>query len=241
MRRAVGIGRLRKQQEDRQALSQRGSELTQLEINKLQQQLKQMKHNLEEFVTHHNKEIRSNPTLRQQIQRLCQLLGVDPLASRKGYMAELLGVGDFYCELGIQIIDICVGTRLLNGGLIDMEELRQRLVRRRLKTSDHIVRDDIKRAIQQLGPLGGGYQIVEFGDRQMVQSVAREMNPDITTVLTLAQHTSKFTLADIRVAWPGWDAHRINNCVQEMLQAGVVWVEDDYERVYWVPSFFLCK
>ncbi|KAJ2616578.1 ESCRT II complex subunit Dot2, partial [Coemansia sp. RSA 1694] len=58
-----------------------------------------MKSNLEDFVRIHQKEIRSDPVFRVQVQRMCQLIGVDPLASRKGYMAELLGVGDFYCEL----------------------------------------------------------------------------------------------------------------------------------------------
>jgi ESCRT-II complex subunit VPS22 len=34
---------------------------------------------------------------------MCSAVGVDPLASQKGFWAELLGFGDFYYELGVQI------------------------------------------------------------------------------------------------------------------------------------------
>lgn len=34
----------------------------------------------------------------------------------KGFWAEMLGVGDFYYELGVQIIEICLATSHRNGG-----------------------------------------------------------------------------------------------------------------------------
>ena len=37
---------------------------------------------------------------------MCSKIGVDPLASNKGFWAEMLGVGDFYYELGVQIIEV---------------------------------------------------------------------------------------------------------------------------------------
>lgn len=45
-------------------------------------------------------------------------LRVDPLASNKGFWAEVLGVGDFYYELAVQIVEICLATRSVNGGLM---------------------------------------------------------------------------------------------------------------------------
>ncbi|KAJ2522760.1 ESCRT II complex subunit Dot2 [Coemansia sp. RSA 1939] len=239
MRKAVGIGGLRRKEAERLALSRKGNELSQREIEKLQEQITVMKSNLEDFVREHQKEIRSDPVFRGKVQRMCQLIGVDPLVSRKGYMAELLGVGDFYCELGIQIIDICVATRSVNGGLIDLDDLKQRLIRKRIKGGEPIVEDDIKRAISQLKPLKGGYKIIVFGNRKMVQSVSREMNPDNSTVLALAQYTCKFTVEDVRVGF-GWDMDRIRSCVDDMLRSGIIWI-DDYDAVqpeYWVPAFF---
>ena len=45
-------------------------------------------------------DIRKNPEFRAQFHAMCARCGVDPLASNKGFWAELLGIGDFYYELG---------------------------------------------------------------------------------------------------------------------------------------------
>lgn len=45
-------------------------------------------------------DIRKNPAFRAQFHEMCAKVGVDPLASNKGFWAELLGIGDFYYELG---------------------------------------------------------------------------------------------------------------------------------------------
>ena len=37
--------------------------------------------------------------------------------------SELLGLGDFYYELGVQIVEACLATRSYNGGLIPLDEL----------------------------------------------------------------------------------------------------------------------
>ncbi len=44
---------------------------------------------------------------------MCSKIGVDPLASNKGFWSELLDVGDFYYELGVQIIEIGILTRFV--------------------------------------------------------------------------------------------------------------------------------
>ena len=46
-------------------------------------------------------DIRKNPTFRSQFHEMCAKVGVDPLASNKGFWAELLGIGDFYYEIGM--------------------------------------------------------------------------------------------------------------------------------------------
>ena len=45
-------------------------------------------------------DIHKNPTCSSQFHEMCAKVGVDPLASYKGFWAELLGIGDFYYELG---------------------------------------------------------------------------------------------------------------------------------------------
>ena len=69
----------------------------------------------------------SNPT-----QEMCASIGVDPLASSKGFWSEMLGVGDFYYELGVQIIEVCMANSHKTGGLMELEDLRRRVARSRM-------------------------------------------------------------------------------------------------------------
>lgn len=55
----------------------------------------------------------------------------DERVATKGFWSELLGVGDFYYELAVQIIEICLRTRPQNGGIIAMDDLLNLLRLRR--------------------------------------------------------------------------------------------------------------
>lgn len=47
------------------------------------------------------------------------------MTATKGFWSDLLGIGDFYYELGIQVAECCLRTRDRNGGLIDLKELKR--------------------------------------------------------------------------------------------------------------------
>ncbi len=63
---------------------------------------------METFAQKYKKDINRNPEFRKQFQEMCNSIGVDTLASNKGFWAQLLGFGDFYYELAVQIIEICI-------------------------------------------------------------------------------------------------------------------------------------
>jgi ESCRT-II complex subunit VPS22 len=63
---------------------------------------------------------------------------------------ELLGFGDFYYELGVQLVEACLASRPLNGGLMELGQLRAAVERRRGSRSDPVSEDDIVRAIRKL-------------------------------------------------------------------------------------------
>ena len=42
----------------------------------------------------------------------------DCISASKGFWAEMLGVGDFYYELGVQVIEVCLATSHRNGGML---------------------------------------------------------------------------------------------------------------------------
>jgi hypothetical protein len=53
------------------------------------------------------------------------------ILANKGFWAQLLGVGDFYYEIAVQVIELCIQTRSINGGLMDMNDILERLRKKR--------------------------------------------------------------------------------------------------------------
>lgn len=119
--------------------------------------------NLESFAFQYKDAIQSNPLFRAQFHRMCLGAGVDPLACTKpGFWSQVLGLGDFYFELSVQIVDVCLSTRSINGGLIEMQEVCSILNRRHEKqgSSTAITLDDLVQAIGKLSCLGSGFTIL---------------------------------------------------------------------------------
>ncbi|KAG0251091.1 Vacuolar protein sorting-associated protein SNF8 [Actinomortierella ambigua] len=191
---------------------------------------------------------------------MCANIGVDPLASSKGYWGELLGVGDFYYELGIQIIDVCLSTRALNGGLIELSDLKHRVERMRgvrndaattvattakSKTKDtnmEITEDDLLRSIKTLAPLGNGFQVIEIGGKKMVSSVPRELNRDQSLILALIQVGDTNGHVNVQDVCQrlGWEQGRSVRALNTLLDDGLMWVDQQIEPFeYWVPGFFV--
>ena len=127
-----------------------------------------------------------------------------------------MGVGDFYYELAVQAIQICLATRNENGGLIGVTELLERLKMKRGPRAQEITesvvvmvmvvvvvmmlvaivvlivtecenREDVLTAIKSVSSLGNGFQLLQVGSRKMVLSVPMELNQDHTIVLEHAQ------------------------------------------------------
>ena len=80
--------------------------------------LEKFKESLSDFAMKHKDRINKDPEFRMQFHAMCLAVGVDPLASSKGFWADILGFGDFYFELGVKVIHTCLETRVNNGGLM---------------------------------------------------------------------------------------------------------------------------
>lgn len=129
-------GELRRKEE----LARRGEQISQETARQMKLQLESFKRKLEEFAIRHKKEIQKDPAFRAKFHSMCASIGVDPLTSRKGVWSELLGVGDYYYELGVRIIEVCVATRPMNGGIISLKELVDELQKRRVTYTEKISR-----------------------------------------------------------------------------------------------------
>lgn len=124
----------------REAMARRGEQISAERARQMKIQLESFKQKLEQFAVRHKSEIQHDPAFRAKFHSMCASIGVDPLTSRKGIWAELLGVGDYYYELGVRIIEVCVATRSMNGGILSLKELLEALRKRRITYTERISR-----------------------------------------------------------------------------------------------------
>jgi ESCRT-II complex subunit VPS22 len=176
----------------------KGNEISDSQFEQMTKQLEVFRENLEEFASKHKNEIRKNPTFRKQFQEMCAAIGVDPLSSGKGFWS-VLGMGDFYYELSVQVVEVCLASNHATGGLMELTELRKRLVTARGQKSHHqeITEEDILIATKKLKVFGTGFHVFPVGKKQyMVQSIPRELSLEETAVLNAAsnQELGKITV-----------------------------------------------
>eukprot|EP00736_Rhodelphis_marinus_P003777 Rmarinus@m.6522 len=237
VRRGVGVGAIHQRTLQQKKFQAKGEEMLEVELKKMQDQLAVFKENLEEFASKHKKDIGRNPQFRAQFNHLCAKIGVDPLASKKGFWSDLLGVGDFYYELAVQAVEVCLTMRPKTGGLIECSHLRAILERTRGPRAQPITDDDMERAVQHVALLGGGFAIRQIGKKKFVQSVPGEINPDQSFIVEVAEENGgRFTSSLLRQKY-SWDEDRFDHALEFLLQEGIVWVDlQAAEKQYWCLS-----
>ncbi|XP_062549368.1 vacuolar-sorting protein SNF8 isoform X2 [Armigeres subalbatus] len=242
MRRRAGVGAIQKQKLEAEKYRDKGSELQDSQFEQMVKQMDVLKENLEEFAAKHKTEIRKNPQFRRQFQEMCAAIGVDPLASGKGFWS-VLGMGDFYYELAIQVVEVCLAANHSTGGLMELNELRSRLVTARGRKQIHqeIVNEDIIMAARKLKIFGNGFFVFPVGDGQyMVQSVPGELSLDETSVLSAAVNNSQgYVTISMLTDNLKWTEFRAKQAVEKIISDGLAWVDSQGGEVsYWFPSLF---
>ena len=257
MRRGPGIAALDRNLHSSTAFSSLGDDLTASQLTELRQQLDRFSTSLRQFSSAHRSEIRKNAEFRHAFQKMCYSIGVDPLSSStrsagglSGLWSDMLGLGDWQYELGVQIIDVCVSTRSTNGGIIAMDDLIRRVTALRTGTNppivgkgkvgkeEEITEDDVVRSIKMLAPLGCGYEVVSLGtgEQKMVRSVPRELDTDTMVVLSMLLSSSTgeqlpFLTEDSLVARQqsqrGWTRERARAVLETMsMREGMLWIDE---------------
>jgi ESCRT-II complex subunit VPS22 len=242
MRRGKGIAAISQKQRIEEKLKEQGDKIEEDKLIKTQEEMKIFKENLELFAAKYKDKINTNPAFRKQFNDMCKSIGVDPLKSRKGFWAELLGVGDFYYELGVQIIEICMQSRDLNGGFMEMDTIVSQLTQKRGIQAEVITSNDVERAIQKLSILGSGFSILTIANRQIVQSVSVELSCDHTTIMGLAQSNGGYFSFEYAKQELKWNKERIYLSIKFLLQEGMVWLDTQdstHQNLYWFPSIAL--
>lgn len=142
---------------------------------------------------------------------------------------------DFSIRCLLKSVLGCLSCRPRNGGLIDLEELRGLLAKRRRGVS--ITEDDCLRAIGKLKKLGGGYEVFSVGRRKLVRSVPMELNRDHNLILEIAQPRGHVTVEEVEREL-SWRSGRAIDALELLLKEGLAMVDDgdpDGKRHYWFP------
>lgn len=144
-RRGVGLGAFVNRNQTTQSYATHGANLRSTHLSSLQTQLSVFQSLLHTFALEHSSTIKSNPTFRAEFARMCNTIGVDPLAAsnikgkngRRGlgeggsFWTQIMGgdMNDFYFEVAVRVVELCRDTRSENGGLLGVKECQKRVAK----------------------------------------------------------------------------------------------------------------
>ncbi|KAI9372747.1 EAP30/Vps36 family-domain-containing protein [Aspergillus egyptiacus] len=254
-RRGVGLGAFANRNQATQSYAAHGANLRSTHTSSLQTQLSVFQSLLHTFALEHSSTIRSNPTFRAEFARMCNAIGVDPLAAsnvkgkngRKGpdnasFWTQIMGgdMNDFYFEVAVRVVELCRETRSENGGLLGVEECRKRVGKgKAIGSGLEVTDDDVLRAVKSLEPLGSGFSIILVGSKQYIRSIPKELNTDQATVLEVIQVLGYVSVSMLQ-ANLNWEKARAKTVIDDLLADGLVWVDlQCAEKEYWSPQKLL--
>lgn len=233
--------------QDQAKFQEKSNELQENQMIKLTQQMELFRKNLQEFASKHRKAIRKDPNFRKQFHSMCAAVGVDPLQSSCGFWAKLLGIGDFYYELAIQIVEVCSAASHRTGGFMQIEEVLHRVKDSRnvakLKsniTSESITVNDILKATEKLNILGNGIRVIPCGNSFIIKSVSSELSMNSVVVIQTARENGGFVNATQLVNKMNWSHEMATKILNELVMEGVMWIDEQTQASdgvdYWCPG-----
>ncbi len=196
MRGRIDISKIKQQREKEAKMQAMGKALESGLLTDMKTQFMEFKGNLEKFAMKYKKQINQDPVFRREFHKMCMEIGVDPISSQKGQLGGALGLGGFYYELGIQVLNVCLALRKKTGGFVEMTDCMMYLRHLRGSMAAQITeyrfatiidREDICSAIKQLGVFGTSLQIIEVDHKQFISSVPLELNEDHKLLISLGK------------------------------------------------------
>ncbi len=141
----------------------------------------------------------------------------------------------------LKIIEWCMRTRPLNGGIIALDDL-VRLINSDtwVNTDLHLVftESDIMDAINHLSVLGKELEHVKIGKREYIKSISQELNPDQRAILDTADVLGYVSVSLLHDNF-GWKRVRCRTSIDELVTNGILWVDirEKRETKYWITSW----
>ncbi|KAK8803717.1 hypothetical protein WA158_001411 [Blastocystis sp. Blastoise] len=173
---------------------------------------------------------------------LCLQLGIDPLSAEMPFLSRIFGTGSdfgkYYNNLGVSVIDICLVTRDLNGGIIPLDDLVNRVnATRGLKEKVSLA--DVKIAIDKIKPLASYLKTQDVGHREVLINTPVELNESKFSIMNIAQeHGGKVSESVLRSL--NLDVDVYIDMIHELMKEGFAWIDTQgSETEYYFPSFYL--
>jgi ESCRT-II complex subunit VPS22 len=183
MRGGMRLGNVQMQKQMQSNFSKAGEQIEKESLVKLKEQLESFSKNLSDFSLKYKDEIKYNPEFREKFYIMCKEIGVDPLSSTTLWNKNL-NLSEFYYNLAIQIITICIALRDKKGALIEINELRNYLISHR--KSNDISNMDIEKAIESVSELKCGFQIIDIKNSKAVMTIPMQLSNDTNIIIELA-------------------------------------------------------
>ncbi len=238
----MGIKDIERKIKIRSAMEKKDAELLLKDINNMMEQVKELKEHLKKLEKKWGKEIKKNKEYYQQIIEIRRSLGLPEEIGvyewkEKASIKEKIFGGEFYDQLGIELLEIGKKLSSETGGIMSLAELMIRINKARpgkvvgatdiSKALDSLVKSKV---IPPIKTLSNGVKIVEF--------IPANLTEDHEVVLNLASRHGYITIEDL-ILKTGWSLERANRVLQELVEKGIAIKDTEYMEgtKYWFPGF----
>lgn len=226
---------------DRDVYSRLGEALRQKHSSELATQLSVFQSALINFANDHGDTIRNDPEFRDKFTQIYRLIGVDALELHIFLESKSSNNEKYLVGLLVRLVEICRLTRDLNGGLISLTELHQRL-QESLTVPLEVTLDHVTQAVDLLLTLGKGYELVHINNKKWVKfaSNGSSISQDHKKVYELCEFSGGYVTRSLLRDNFGWDSLRAKTVIEEMILGGYLWIDSQDtggEWKLWEPSW----
>ncbi|OAF71215.1 ESCRT-II complex subunit VPS22 [Intoshia linei] len=210
-RKLFGKAAIQAEMQKKEEINRKAKEISEQYFKNMQSSMNELTENIKRYSVKYRDEIRYNPDFRQKFAKLCLSTGVDPLASNRGVWSKYFGIGEFYYELTIQLIEICLATEEKYKGFIPMNDLIKLLSNVRKDQKIEITLHDVTIVLDKLKLFGNRYKLVKC-DILYLQTIPAELSTDHIHVLNFIK-SEKYVTIESSMKKFDWNRVKIEECL----------------------------
>ena len=173
--------------------------------------------------------IKNNPEFRTKFANLCNILGIDPIITKKSMWSSY---SEFYTQLGMKILRICEKSKKINGGIISIEEIIK--YNNKFSKNSKVNKEDILSSLKNLEFLGTGVKVI---NNEFISTSPFSLSQDVNKILAVFKQYGKFNYKLLKNQ--GWSEERFRNNILKLTQEGLIWRDgqtDDGVDDYYFPE-----